>query len=509
MGASETIIINPVKVLLPGSTFATEKNLVALSLSYTLTGGSFSINTLLDAQLGVPPENAILSLPFGRVGVVKNVGRSQSSGGLIANISGPIQPFAAQQQTYYGMFVLGVDFKFTSQLALLLGAPVTWDTLDVRVRSFIYRGIALGGIQQLAQLLLADVLIRADGIHVTDPGQVIGPTFSVPKSDIVTVQQATDYTLDIPSILNPAISQVQGPGNYIYDEQHAQKQPKFTVQAGAPGAQGSSDFIPIPDGWFVDGEFEEWTPASATDLTNPSASVGRYWKVFPSPTSPGMMRGITAFRSIVKELRIAKGIAPFIASPITSYTRRGVDTEFDFEFPGIESNLQGFQSSPKSFFDVISNQFITFQNCLSLVPTNAVLSGDADKNFYSITMEQWTFPNVGQIHFPNGPFDPTNPFNIPKNVQVINPSTNTVFFSVPDLEQYWNKYVINFQLINSPRLRTTLTCIFRNNLPQVGDGLFIQDGVATNNCGRISSVTLNYSRGGLVLNIVAERYQFS
>ena len=506
LSTSKNIILSPIKVLLPGSSFADESNLVSASLSFTLTGGSFSMSFLQGAA-GIPSENAILSVPFGRVAVVKNTGQSNSTGGLLSTVSGPIQPLAATQPTYLG--VPGNIFKPASFLATSLLGNTFWSTLDILVRTFVYRGNALAGVQQLASLLQAEVIQRVDGLYVVDPGTIIGPVFSVVKSDIVSIQQLIDYSLDNPAVLNPALSEVHGPGSYIYDSQHAQKQPKFTVQAGSPGGTGSTDFIPIPDGWLVDGSFEEWQPASATDLSNPSASVTRYWKVFPSPVNPGMMRGITQFFQIVKEIRLPKGVSPFVASPITQQTQTGSGTDFNFNFPGIGGNLQGFQAQKVSFFDIISNQFLTLDNAISLSGAGAPISGRADENFYSITMEQWTFPSVGNTSFPTGAIDPTNPFNIPKNVTVVNPSNNVVFTGgVSALLQYWNSYLANFQRANSPRLRTTVSVLYRNYLPQVGDALLIPSGAQYANCGRIQSVGLNYARGGVVINITAEKYQF-
>jgi hypothetical protein len=509
MATSETIILNPISVILPKQTFATIKNLASLQLSFQPTGGSFSMS-LLRGSAGVPKKNTVLTMPFGRVGVVKNVGASFSSGGLLNTISGPIQPLNATQQTYLG-FLNGI-FPLASVIAQRLLGNVFWNTLDVHVRTYIYRGIALGGLQQISSLLLADIIQRADGLYVTDPGVPFSTKFNVQKSDIVAVpQQAIDYTLDIPSILNPALFQIgTNLGTFLYDSEHAQKGGKTTVQAGSPGADGSTDFIPIPDGWLVDGDFEEWVPTSSTDLTNPNASVGRYWKVFPSPTSPGSMRGITSFRRIIREIVLPNNVSSFVASPITSVTRRGVDTEFDFETDSAEGALQGFTAARVEFFDIISNQFIILKNAISLVPTGSPVSGDASLNFYSITMETWTFPSVGNIHFPNPTFDPTNPFNIPANVQVVNPSTNVVFFSVADLLQYWNRYLQNFQAINSPRLKTTVSVVYRNYLPQVGDHLLLPSnaGIQIEDCGRISSVTLTFGRAGMVINISAERYNY-
>jgi hypothetical protein len=511
--ASEKIIINPLSVLLPGQTFATEKNLTSLTLSLTPTGGSFSM-TLLRNLVKTPTENLVITLPFGRFGTVKGTGSGFSSGGIVDTISGPALPFVATQQTYLG--IPGNVLKDAISIATTLaqGATVIWATLNPLVKNFIFRGIMLSGIQQLASLLLAEIFIRDNAIYVVDPGQTIGNTpFQVNKSDIVSATQAVDYSLDIPSVLNPALLLTSGglPGEFVYDSDHAQKQPKFTVQCGAPGSEASSDFIPIPDGWLIDGNFEEWTPPSGTDFTNPSSSVtnGRYWKVFQSPTNPNLLRGITSFTRLVKQLNLPGNVSPFVGSPITSNTRQNTTKELYFSLAGIQNGIQGFQSTSVSFFDVVSNRFYTFPSALVLIPNGLAVSGEAASNFFSITMEQWTFPLVNPQGFPVGlgP-DPTNPFNIPPHVQVVNPSSNVVALSVQGFKDYYNRYLQNFRKINSPRLRTSISVVYRNYLPQSGDQLIVNTGLPVNDCGRISSVTLNFGRGGLVLNIVAEVYNY-
>lgn len=506
---SETIIINPIKVLLPGQTFATEQNTVSLSLNYTMTGGSFSISLMSGSAL-LPPENAVLTLPFGRMGVVKNVGSGYSTGGLVDTITGPILPLQATQQTYIG--VPGNKLVNAATVAAQLLGGVNWDTLNPLIRNFIFRGISLAGVQQLASLLLADVVVTTGGVFVVDPGSVVADTWTVQKSDIVSANQATDYSLDIPSVLNPVLLLTQGglPGEFVYDSDHAQKQPKFTVQCGAPGSEASQDFIPIPDGWLVDGNFEEWTPPSDTDFTNPSSSVtnGRYWKVFQSPTNPGLLRGITNFTKLVRPINLPGNVSSFIGSPITGETRQNTSKELYFSDASLQDEIPGFTSDEVSFFDCISNQFLTLPNAIILIPNGLASSGEAASNFFSITMEVWTFPLVNPQSFPEGlgP-DPTNPFNIPPGVQVVNPSSNVVALSVAGLQQYYNKYLANFRLINSPRLRTSISAVFRNYLPQPGGKLVVQDGLKINQCGRINSVSLSYSRGGLVVNASAEVYQ--
>jgi len=508
---TDTIVLPPFKVILANQTFVNEKNCIGVQLNYQPTGGSFSISVMKDLTT-LPGENFSLSLPFGRVGIVKNTGRSFSTGGLIDTISGPAVPFGLTQQTFLG--VPGGQTRDAASLATAIGsgAAVLWATLNPQVKNFIFRGIALSGIQQLAQLLLADVFVRAGGVFVIDPGTIIGPTFNVEKRDIVGATQNVDFSLDIKAVLNPALTTVQlnDAGTFVYDAEHAQKQPKFTVQAGAPGSAASTDFIPIPDGWLVDGVFEEWTPPSGTDFTNPSASVpaGRYWKVFQSPTSPGNFRGITQFTRLVKELRIPGNVSSFIGSPITDLTRRGTTNEFNFDFVSTESGISGFSTDKTSLFDVISNQFLTFDHAIVLVPNGLPNSGFANANFFSITMEIWTFPRINPTVFPVGGPDPTNPFNLPKDVVVVNPSSNVVATSAGDLQTYWNRYLNNHRRINSPRLRTQISVLYRGIMPEVGDGLFVKGGLPVNGCGRIQSVSLSLSRGGIVLNISAEVYNY-
>lgn len=511
--SSETIIINPISVLLPNQTFANQQNLVGLTMNFSPTGGSFSLS-LLANQAQTPPKNFLITLPFGRTGVVKNTGAGASSGGLVLSVSGPALPLVATQQTYLG--VPGNVLRNASLIAAQLGngATVTWETLDGLVRNFIFRGIMLAGIQQLASLFLAEVYVRSNAIFVVDPGQIIGPAMQVPQSDIVNVTQNVDYTLDIPSVLNPVLLLTQGglPGEFVYDSQHAQQQPKFTVQCGAPGSEASQDFIPIPDGWLVDGNYEEWSPPSDTDFTNPSATPtnGRYWKVFQSPTNPAMLRGITNFTRLIKQLNIPGNVSTFIGSPITGKTRQNTTRELYFSDPGLNNGIPGFNTGMVSFFDVISSQFYTFTNAIVLIPNGVASSGEAASNFFSITMEQWLFPLVNPTSFPEGlgP-DPTNPFNIPSGVQVVNPSNNITALSVAGLTTYYNRYLSNFQKINSPRLRTQISTVFRNYLPQPGDHLIVLAGVPVSDCGRISNVSLSFGRSGAVLNITAERYQYS
>jgi len=508
---SKDIIINPIKVLLPGQTFADETNIEALSLTFTPTGGNFSISVIQNA-VGTPGEDFIIALPFGRLGVVKGTRKGFSTGGLLDIITGPIQPLGLTQQIFLG--VPGNVIRDAASVATQLaqGIGINWRTLNVLVKNFIFRGITLAGLQQLARLVLADIFVRADGVYIVDPGAIIGTIFSVQKSDIVSVAQAVDYSRDIASVLNPAITsaQLDSEGDFVYDSAHAQKQPQFTVQAGAPGATGSSDFIPIPDGWMIDGTFEEWTPTSSTDLTNPSPSVpnGRYWKVIPSPVNPGMMRGITGFSRIVKPITIPGNVSSFVASPITqqaSLQASVAGLALQFQSPGTQGGMFGFDALDISLFDVLSGQFVTIPNAITLVPSTG-FAGIPNAQFYTIQMELWTFPRVNPQSFPSGGPDPTNPFNIPANVVVVTPSSNVTALDSVGLQTYYNKYLQNHRLINSPRLTTTISVLYRNVLPQVGDELFVVAGVPVNNCGRIESVSLNFGRGGIVLSVTATAY---
>lgn len=516
---SETITIPSLKAVL-GGTAINEQNIVSLQINYTATGGTFSIS-ILAGSIGNISENMQISLPYGRIATVKNVGRSNSPAGILDVISGPITVPAATLPARVG--IPGNVFAFAASLASQFGISASWQAFNPLVRSFIFSGIALSGIQQLASIILGEVLVRSGGVTVVTPGVAPGPQFKVPKADIVSVNQAIDYSLDFPNTLNPALSgaQLTPEGNYVYDSDHAQKQAKTTVNAGSPGLQGSTDFIPIPDGWLVDGDYEEWTPPSTTDATNPNSTVtnGRYWKDFPSPINPGMRRGITSFTRLIKQINIPKNVSPFVGSPVTGDTLN----TFAFDQPDSNGGIYGFTSGDAptpdpivdadivgtTFFDIISHQYYTFPNAIVLIPNGpgGNFSGDAAANFYSIVMELWTFPKVNPKVFGVG--NPVNPFGLPSDVIVVNPPMSSFITGDPNtLFQYFHAYMQNYRLINSPRLRTTLSCVFRGLIPQPGDSLLIQSGVQKPTCGRIQTCSLNLGRSGLVLNITAEVYQF-
>lgn len=523
--AIENIVLPPLKVILSvggGPFFLTEENLVSLQINFTLTGGSFTA-TVLQGSFANVLENMSFTLPNGRVVTLKQTGSSIARGGLVQTLTGPCVSPAATLINFVAIAApaAGIAAFLARQLAGAI--PVFWETLSPPLVGFSFRGPALSGIQQLAGSILGDVIVRNDGIHITDPGVPVqnADNFTVPVSDIVSLSQVQDYSLDVASILNPVLTAINfdNPGDFVYDSDHAQKQAKFTVQAGAPSSEASSDFIPIPDGWLIDGNFEEWVPPSGTDFSNPSPSVanGRYWKVFQSPTNPAQLRGVTSFTRLIKSLNLPGNISSFVGSPITGITRKDTTKEFVFNLPGTENGIYGFNAESTTVFDVISNQFLTLPSCLVLRPNGLPASGEAASNFFSITMETWMFPRVLPTTFPVG--DPTNPFGIPPNVVVVNPSGQVNFGADGAAQQgYYQKYLANFRLINSPRYRTQLSCLYRGVMPQPGDKLTIVGppgnptqvkGVDKPVCGRIQNVGLTFARSAVLLNITAELYDFS
>ena len=526
----EYILLTPLATLIPGTTIFTEQNVVSMNLSLTLQGGSFSISVLRGTvNLKQFPENAVLSLPFGRVGVVTNIGTGWSSGGIVDTLSGPIISISAYNETFFGL--AGTQNATLSYIAsYLLSNGLIQNSLEIGtappanylagfsapnpfVTNFTFRGKCISGLQQVAGIALADLILRTDGWHFVNPGVAVGQTWSIPSTDIISVSQVIDTSLDVSAVLNPAVynKNFSLGQSFVYDSDHAQKQPKYTVRAGSPALLGAPDFIEIPDGWLVDGAFEEWLPNSPTDLTNPSSTVtnGRYWKVFPSPANPGMMRGITSFTRLVKQVVTPGNVSSFIGSPITGLTKQDGPQEFAFDFFISNNGIYGLDSSGGSnglgpgvsFFDVISNQFVSFNNAICLIPQGGGDSGDAAENFYSITVEQWTFPLVNPTTFFGGPS--ANPFDIPANYAIVTPNTNILNGAISG---FYNQYMSNYGYIHSPRQRTTASLIYRNNLIQPGDILNL-GGVTYSNCGRVSTVSLNFSRGGgVVMNVVAEIY---
>jgi len=505
---SEIIKLEPLISL--GFGFIDESVCTELTLNYTLTGGSFSISMLKDTLRTLPGENTVMSMPFGRLAVVKNVGTGLSSGGLVDTVSGLIVPIQATFVNFYGVEP-GSSKLLSELLGFIANTGVSLETIDIPIKNFSFRGIALSGVQQLATYVLGDVIVRKDGIHVVSPGKLPSgaSVFAVPRADVVSINQVVDYSLDVSAILNPALTSVQlnDEGDFVYDSQHAQKQPKFTVQAGANQGTGGTNFIPIPDGWLVDGSYEEWTPTPGADLSNPTSTTSNiYWKVFPSPSNPGQMRGITNFTRLIKQINIPGNVSTFIGSPITGLTNHSGPLEFQFYPQSTQEGIYGFEANDTIVSDVVSGQYLELANAIVLIPAGGS-SGLAASNFYSVTMEIWTFPRVNPTVWPIG--DPVNPFGIPKNVVVVNPNSNIGSLG-SGITNYWNGYFNNYQRINSPRLRTNISVIYRNAMPEVGDRLFTQFPIRfSDDCGRIQSVSLRFGRSGLILNIVAESYQFS
>jgi len=500
-GTGRDILISPISVLLPGSSpLVTEENCTQVSLNFTLAGGSFSISVLKDSVV-LPPKDTIITLPLGRIGVVKNLSKGFSTGGLLDVISGPAIPFVATLQTFTAI-PQGTNELGQVLATRLLHSAVHWLARDFGVKNFNFRGIALQGVQQLAGNILADVIVRGDNqVYVAEAGRIVGNTFTVDKRDIVSASQTEDFNNYQKSVLNPALTEVNviDEGTFLYDSEHAQKQPKSIVQCGAPAGTGSKDLIPIPDGWLVDGSFEEWVPTDPNDFTNPSPSVGggRYWKVFQSPTSPGSLRGITNFNRLVKQMSIPKNVSKFVGSPITGITKTGSSKEFRLDHGQTESGIYGFTAEKVSVADVVSGQLFEIENALVLSPFGGA-SGEAQNHFYSLQLEFWTFPRVSPTIFPGAGVDPTNPFGIPADVVIVNPSSQILPGS-----DYYAYYFLQYQRIHSVKLRTTISVLYRNVLPQPGDRLIVPS-LPVNDCGRIVSVNLNFARGGIVLSITAE-----
>lgn len=514
MGSSPPFYVNSEKIIIPplksiGYLLSTESITVSLQLNYTTTGGSFTVTLLKDALSPLPVEDAIISLPFGRVGVVKNVSSGWSSSGMVDTISGVIQPLQASQIFFYGIEPNAAQFLAQLASTIMNGASVLWQTTSVPIKNFSFRGPSMSGLQQLASYVLGDIIVRKDGIYVVDPGAAPfgSQIFTVPKSDIVSATQAIDYTLDVASQLNPALfaGQLNNEGDFVYDSDHAQKQPNTQISAGT----ANNGFTPIPDGWLIDGTFEEWTPVPGSGTNdNPSPTVGRYWKQFPSPTNPGSMRGITDFKRIIKDFSSQPGnISTFIGSPVTAQSQGSTGPPNSFQFLGGDTNngIYGFNLSDTVVSDAVSGQYLELTKALTLFPIGGD-AGDASLNFYSLQVGFWMFPRVNPTTFPVG--DPVNPFGIPRNVVTVNPSANVANLG-GGIVNYYQKYLSNFQLINSPRLKTNVSVVYRNNSPQVGDSLSVVSGLRFQDCGRIQSVGLNFGRNGMVLNITAEKYQFS
>lgn len=536
---SETITLPPVSTLF---SFVDEKKCVSFQLSFNFTGGTFSVSVLKNST-PLPGENAVFSLPFGRVGTVKDVGSSISTGGLVDIVSGPAVPLAATEPGFVSikpgiLYNASTANPKTLAQTLANGLSINWQSYNPQLRAFLYRGNILSGIQQLASIVLGDVIVHGGSIYVVPPGTIVGSNFSIASTDIVSLRQEVDYSLDYPSELNPALllPLFDPEGLYIFDTDHAHKQGNTTLNIGAPSGTGSKDFSPIPDGWMVDGTYEEWTPPPGTDFTNPAttATNGRYWKQFQSPSDPTKLRGILTFTRLVKDLKLngnsdnpikstlTPAISIFVGSPITSQTNPTIGkpvAEFggpgfllfdqDGTAPGVGSinsppgGIYGFTADVNQVEDIVSGQSVAVQNAMVLLPPGGS-SGAADENSFTIQFGLWTFPKVKPTVFGVG--DPTNPFNIPPGINIVNPSQNIVN-SGGQAIPYYKDYLKQYKKINSPRLKTSVTCVFRGFIPQPGDGLTVS-GADKPTCGRVTTVSLSMGRSGLTLSIQAELYQY-
>jgi hypothetical protein len=505
---TKDILLPSLKILLPSQQFITEDNCVSVNTTFNLTGGSFSVSLIRNTTV-LPPEDTVLTLPNGRFAVVKNVGRGSSTGGLVDTISGPILPYAATVRTFVAMLndatPIGYGYDIlASTLAARFGLPAQWLGADGPMRSYNFRGQSLQGIQQLAGNFLNDVIVYKNTIYVVNAGEYlplgIGEVWIVGDDDLVSLNQSIDYTSDHPVYLNP-LSMNLG-GQFIYDEQHARKQSRTTVQAGSPLGTGGTDFIPIPDGWMVEGSYEEWAPDPAsTDLSNPSPSVPRYWKEIPSPSTPGNMRGITYFTRLVKDMNLpAKSgfgsVSTFVASPVTAGNQDGPNV-FLILGGSIENGLFGFSADEEFVSDILTDTQVDVKTALVLYPPSGQ-SATADIGFYSVPMELWTFPKAVPMQTLAPGADPTNPNAIPPEVEIFTQS-NSVKLSA----SFINTALAAFAKRNSPKMQTSVSQIYHGQLPQPGDHLMVPSA-AVSDCGRINTVSLNLSRGGVVISISAE-----
>jgi hypothetical protein len=504
--ATDTIILNPISMLLQNQNILLESNITSLALSFTPTGGTFRINCLRGA-VPLPLEDFVLQLPFGRFAVVRGTGRSQGREGLIDSISGPALPLVATLVNFVG-YANGINAFSADAAQVLAQGTLSWRAYNPLVRGFTFRGIALSGIQQLAGNMLAEVYVYKNTIYVVNPGQAVAdligaPPITVLNRDIVSISQDIDYSSDVAAVLNPILSLInnENPGDFIIDGDHAIKQPQTIVQCGSPKGSGGTDFIEIPNGWMVDGNYEEWAPApGSTDLSNPTPSVDRYWKTFPSPTTPGLMRGITNFTRLVKDLSLPGNVSSFVGTPVTATTGVSGAQIFTIQENLVDptAGIYGFIADTTVVADIVSGNIVNVKTGLQLIPPGGVSSTAAD-NFFAVQLGLWTFPRVLPTTFNVG--NPVNPFGLSNNVVVVNPPIQN-----PRDPVYFSAYFQNYQKVNSPRLRTQLSYVYRNSLPQPGDHLIVP-GADTADCGRISTVSLNLTRSGVVVSVVAEQYQ--
>jgi len=376
--------------------------------------------------------------------------------------------------------------------------------------------------------VLGDVIVNRGIIYVVPPGTTVGNnTFKIPMTDIVNVKQDVDYSLDFPAVLNPflLLPQFDPEGMYIYDDEHARKQANTKLTIGAPVGTGAKDFVEIPDGWMVEGTFEEWTPPAGTDFSNPAttANNGRYWKIFRSPADPNMLRGILNFTRIVKDLKLngvtnnplKTNLTPFnslfVGTPITASSNPTLDQPsgagpnfLQIDNDGNQDGIYGFTADIDQVQDIISDQTVDVQNSFSAYPPSRS-AGDASSNYYTLQYGLWIFPKIKPTI--RGAGDPTNPFGIPPGTIIVNPSQNVLNFGGAGNASYYQDYLRQYKQINSPRLKTSVSCVFRGVIPQPGDALIV-NGIDKPTCGRISSVSLSMSRGGTTMTIQAELYNY-
>lgn len=527
----ENIVISPFSLAFPASTVITEHNCISMNMSFTLNGGSFNIQVLKDSvQLPVGKDTPI-SILLQRIGLLKQTGASLTRGGLVDTISGQTIPLLAGQTVNYNTAAYPViqdplNPPLISNIiaAISLGAA-SWQTRDFPVRNFSFGGIALQGIQALAQLLLADVIISGGRVLVVPAGQIIGGQYSVPKTDIINVNQTVDFSREVTALLYPAAFDVTFGGVFIYDEAHAQKQGDTLFQCGAPKGSGAADHIEIPNGWLIEGVAEDWIPPAGTDFTNPASTTSnKYWKTFPSPLGGGMLRGIISFTRLVKDLNLNPGppgstiqgnISTFVGTPVTALARSTAGAQIlnlQNQFVDPFAGIYGFTAEDTLVEDLVTGQSVSVKNAMELNPP-AGSSGLAETNSYAIQLGLWTFPKVlpdllfqGLLSRP--------PSTLRVNTVVVTPPGNVVagttnqatgvFTSNGYREWYFQQY----KQINSRRLVTNISFLYRGVIPAPGQSLYVA-ALAHPNCGRISSVTLNVTRGGVTVNVTAEVYNFT
>jgi hypothetical protein len=169
------------------------------------------------------------------------------------------------------------------------------------------------------------------------------------------------------------------------------------------------------------------------------------------------------------------------------------------------NGLHGFSTDDVEIDDAVSGQRKTVRG-LVLVPPQGASSGLAHEKFLSQRIEVWTFPKVNPTTIPTL-YDPTNPYGLDKDVQVFRPSSSIFPSSLTDLQDFYNyTFEIHKRMIG-PRLKTRVSVVYRDALPQPGDGLVVK-GVGVEKCGRIESVSLAYGRGGVRIDVSAEVFNY-